>query len=138
MRDLRNPLAPSIFNGKGRKRRQANRTAKIESNKAKIEANNNQSKTVKPSSTSSSFGLAKGSKKIIANANKSQKSHKSKLKAKEKGLEQGRNALKLCQEGKHGCLERMGKRAEKKGKRKGKKNSREAEKKLNNFATKSR
>ena len=46
MRDLSNPLAPSIFKGEGRKRRQAKRTAKIASNKEKMEANKNKTKTV--------------------------------------------------------------------------------------------
>ena len=46
MRDLSNPLAPSIFKGEGRKRRQAKRTAKIASNNEKMEANKNKTKTV--------------------------------------------------------------------------------------------
>ena len=46
MRDLSNPLSPSIFKGEGRKRRQARRTSKIASNTAKMEANKNKTKTV--------------------------------------------------------------------------------------------
>ena len=64
MRDLSNPLSPSIFKGEGRKRRQAKRTAKIASNNEKMEANKNKTKTV-----SKNTGFSVVNKSAVAQGN---------------------------------------------------------------------
>tara|TARA_R110002167_G_scaffold213925_1_gene418515 strand:+ start:78 stop:740 length:663 start_codon:yes stop_codon:yes gene_type:complete len=141
MRDLRNPLAPSIFKGEGRKKRQAKRTSKIATNKAKMEANKNKTNTtgktpakggkVKSTSTSSPSAIKN---RLEFTVIKNDAFNKQNQKDKDKSAKRSAKDLELCEDGK--CTAGRQKRREKQGGRKAKQKAKEGQNTLKKFGTK--